>query len=46
MNLQEEHFTAIATHLHDALAHFGVGEDEINQVLAKVSTLKDDILHK
>ena len=46
MNLQEEHFKAIATHLHDALAHFGVGADEINQVLAKVSTLKDDILHK
>ena len=46
MNLQENHFGAIATHLHDALAHFKVGEDEINQVLAKVSTLKDDILHK
>ena len=24
MNLQPEHFQAIATHLHDALAHFGV----------------------
>ncbi|WNR45689.1 group I truncated hemoglobin [Paenibacillus roseipurpureus] len=46
MNLQEEHFQAIATHLHDALAHFNVGADEINQVLAKVSTLKDDVLHK
>lgn len=46
MDLSEEHFNAIATHLHDALAHFNVGADEINQVLAKVSTLKDDILHK
>ncbi|NQX62612.1 group I truncated hemoglobin [Paenibacillus qinlingensis] len=46
MNLQEEHFKAITTHLHDALAHFEVGADKIDQVLAKVSTLKDDILHK
>ncbi|MFC0213488.1 group 1 truncated hemoglobin [Paenibacillus chartarius] len=46
MNLQEEHFAAIAKHLHDALAHFGVSESDIGQVLAHVSTLKDDILHK
>lgn len=46
MNLQENHFNAIATHLHDALAHFSVSEGEIGQVLAHVSTLKDDILHK
>ncbi|UJF34154.1 group I truncated hemoglobin [Paenibacillus hexagrammi] len=46
MNLQPEHFGAIAKHLHDALAHFGVQEADIDQVLAKVSTLKDDILYK
>lgn len=46
MNLQPVHFEAIATHLHDALAHFGVGEADIAQVLAKVATLKDDILYK
>lgn len=46
MNIQPEHFQAIATHLHDALAHFGVSEADINQVLTKVATLKDDILYK
>ncbi|WP_379969353.1 group 1 truncated hemoglobin [Ectobacillus sp. sgz5001026] len=46
MNLQPAHFGAIATHLHDALAHFGVAESDIDQVLATVSTLRDDILYK
>lgn len=46
MNLQPEHFNAIATHLHDALAHFGVSEPNIDQALSKVATLKDDILYK
>jgi len=46
MNLQEEHFIAIAKHLHDALAHFGVSESDINRVLTHISTLKDDVLHK
>lgn len=46
MNLQPEHFQAIATHLHDALAHFGVEEDDIDTALTKVASLKDDILYK
>lgn len=46
LNLQPEHFNAIATHLHDALAHFGVPEDDIQTALTKVATLKDDILYK
>lgn len=46
MNLQDEHFQAIATHLHDALAHFGVTESDIDTALKKVASLKDDILHK
>lgn len=46
MNLQPEHFDAILKHLHDALAHFGVNEKDIQQALAKVATLKDDILYK
>ncbi|MEW9669333.1 group 1 truncated hemoglobin [Ammoniphilus sp. 3BR4] len=46
MNLQPEHFHAIANHLHDALAHFGVSESDIDQALSKVATLKDDILYK
>jgi len=46
MNLQPEHFDAIVKHLHDALAHFGVEEGDINQALQKVATLRDDILYK
>jgi hemoglobin len=46
MNLQPEHFNAIANHLHDALAHFGVEESDIDQALSKVATLKDDILYQ
>lgn len=46
MNLQPEHFQAIVTHLHDALAHFGVSEADIDQALSKVATLKDDIIYK
>lgn len=46
MNLQPEHFSAVATHLHDALSHFGVGEAKIDEVLTHVATLKDNILYK
>jgi hemoglobin len=46
MNLQPEHFNAIVHHLHDALAHFGVGESDIDTALTKVATLRDDILDK
>lgn len=46
MNLQEEHYLAIVNHLGKALAHFGVSQNDIEQVAAHVDTLKDDILHK
>ncbi|WP_404332647.1 group 1 truncated hemoglobin [Mesobacillus maritimus] len=46
MNLQPEHFNAIVKHLHDALAHFGVSESDIDTALTKVATLRDDILDK
>ncbi|WP_066291567.1 group I truncated hemoglobin [Bacillus sp. FJAT-29937] len=46
MNLQPAHFDAIATHLGEALSHFGVDNDEIAQALNKVNTLKDDILYQ
>jgi hemoglobin len=46
MNLQPEHFDAIAKHLHDALAHFGVSEADIDTALTKVASLRDDILYK
>lgn len=46
MNLQPEHFNAIAKHLDQALAHFGVNDTDIDSALSKVSSLKDDILYK
>jgi hemoglobin len=46
MNLQPEHFNAIVEHLHDALAHFGVNERDIDTALTKVASLRDDILYK
>ncbi|KPC69301.1 group I truncated hemoglobin [Laceyella sacchari] len=46
MNLQPEHFDAIVKHLHDALAHFGVAESDIDTALNKVATLRDDVLYK
>lgn len=46
MNLQPEHFNAIVNHLRAALSHFGVNESDINLAIAKVNTLKDDILYK
>lgn len=46
MNLQPSHFDAIAKHLHDALAHFGVSEADIDTALTKVASLRDDIIYK
>jgi hemoglobin len=46
MNLQPAHFDAIAKHLHDALAHFGVSEADIDTALTKVASLRDDIIYK
>ncbi|KAF0824260.1 Cyanoglobin [Cytobacillus firmus] len=46
MNLQPEHFDVIARHLHDALAHFGVSERDIDEALTRVAALRDDILYK
>jgi hemoglobin len=46
MNLQPEHFDAVVRHLHDALAHFGVGEEGITQALQKVEALRDHIIYK
>ncbi|MBM4762786.1 group 1 truncated hemoglobin [Bacillus sp. B15-48] len=46
MNLQPEHFNAIANHLHAALAHFGVNEADIDTAITKVASLREDILYK
>jgi len=46
MDLQPQHFNAIVKHLHNALAHFGVSEPDIDTALTKVASLRDDILYK
>jgi hemoglobin len=46
MNLQPAHFSAIEKHLHDALAHYGVSEPDIDTALTKVASLRDDILYQ
>lgn len=46
MNLQPVHYNAIIHHLTSTLKEFNVGQDDINQVVAKIDTLRDDILYK
>ncbi|MFD2370658.1 group 1 truncated hemoglobin [Brevibacillus sp. GCM10020057] len=46
MNLQPGHFDAIVKHLHDALSHFGVSKEDIDEALQKVEALRGDILYK
>ena len=46
MNLQPEHFNAVAKHLGDSLAHLNVSPEDIDAVLTRVATLKDAILYK
>lgn len=46
MNLQLEHFMAVAEDLTASLKEFGVTEDQINQVVEKLLTMKDEILYK
>lgn len=46
MNLQPEHFQAIAKHLNDTLVSFGVDEADVRTVLTHIASLKDDVLQK
>ncbi|HEY9650427.1 MAG TPA: group 1 truncated hemoglobin [Coleofasciculaceae cyanobacterium] len=46
LNLQPEHFDAVAKHLGEALAVHDVSQEEINEVLERVSTLKEAVLYK
>jgi hemoglobin len=46
LNLQPQHFDAIAKHLGEALAVYEVSPEDINTVLGRVSTLRDAILYK
>jgi len=46
LNLQPEHFDAIAKHLSEAMANQGVSPDGISQALGKVATLKEAVIYK
>ncbi|HEY9848733.1 MAG TPA: group 1 truncated hemoglobin [Leptolyngbyaceae cyanobacterium] len=46
LNLQPEHFDAIAKHLGEALADRHLPQEDINTVLNHVATLKDAVLYK
>ncbi|WP_210366926.1 group 1 truncated hemoglobin [Bacillus sp. REN3] len=46
MNLNEQHFGAIATHLAASLKEFGVPNKDIDAVLEKLSSMKEQILYK
>jgi len=46
LNLQPEHFDAIAKHLGEALAVHGVLQEDINTILERVATLKEAVLYK
>lgn len=46
LNLQPEHFDAIATHLSEALTMHHVPQEDINTILERVSTLKEAVLYK
>lgn len=46
LNLQPEHFDAIAKHLGDAMAANAVPQEDINTALGHVATLKEAVLYK
>ncbi|WP_144476125.1 group 1 truncated hemoglobin [Cytobacillus oceanisediminis] len=46
MNLNDEHFVAIANHLAESLREFNVSEQDIDGVLTKLTEMKNDILYK
>lgn len=46
MNLNDEHFGAIANHLASSPREFNVSDQDINEVLDKLTTMKNDILYK
>lgn len=46
MNLQPEHFDAVARHLVESLRESGVEEGDIGAVVDRVQTLRDAVLYK
>lgn len=46
MNVQLQHFDAVAKHLSDAMATNGVSADDISAAMTRVSNMKGAILNK
>lgn len=46
LNLQPEHFDAIAQHLGESLTEHGVSSEDIDTVMNRVSELKEAVLYK
>ncbi|MEG4121216.1 group 1 truncated hemoglobin, partial [Microcoleus sp. N9_B4] len=46
LNLQPEHFDAIVKHLTDAIVAHGASQEDLDEALAKVATLKEAVLYK
>lgn len=46
MNIQPQHFDAIAKHLSDAMVTNGVAADDVSAAMARVSNVKGAILNK
>ncbi|OUL34643.1 group 1 truncated hemoglobin [Nostoc sp. T09] len=46
MNIQPQHFDAIAKHLSDAMVTNGVATDDVSAAMARVSNVKGAILNK
>ncbi|UCZ54070.1 group 1 truncated hemoglobin [Bacillus shivajii] len=46
MNIQPEHFKAIATHLENTLRELDVQDEDIQQVMEKIAGLAPSILNK
>ena len=46
LDLQPEHFEAIANHLRESLAEYGLTQEEIKSALERISTLKGSVLYK
>lgn len=46
MKLTEEHFTAVAGHLHDTLVELGVAPELVAEVMAIAGSTHDDVLDR
>lgn len=46
LNLQPEHFDAIAKHLGESLAEHGVSSEDLETVMNRVSQLREAVLYK